>query len=115
MSIVADLPAKGRGRQHATPRVTTIADMPRYPQEMHQIVDAMLADMTSSPALVTYRGIREQFGISRATVARRLKDGVVPGITLVDGRVLDDGPVRRFDRMQLRWLLLAVRFSNHRV
>jgi hypothetical protein len=35
-------------------------------------------------------------------------------VRMANGRVLDDGPVRRFDRTQLRWLLLAVRFAKRR-
>lgn len=33
----------------------------------------------------------------------------MPGIRVVEGRVQEDGAVRRFDRIQLRWLLLAIR------
>ena len=94
------------------PRTVTVEDMPDYPAELHEAVDRMLADLRSDRVLLTYRAIKECFGISRATVARRVKDGLVPGVRMANGRVLDDGPVRRFDRMQLRWLLLAVRFAR---
>jgi hypothetical protein len=57
----------------------------------------------------TYSDIKRSFGISRATIARRMKDELVPGIRILNGRVLDDGAVRRFDRTQLRWLLISVK------
>jgi hypothetical protein len=47
--------------------------------------------------------------VSRATVARKVQQGLVPGIRFRGASVLPDGPVRRFDRNQLRWLLLALR------
>lgn len=93
-------------------RTVTVEDMPDYPVELHKAVDRMLADLRTDRVLLTYRAIKECFGISRATVARRVKEGLVPGVRMAKGRVLDDGPVRRFDRMQLRWLLLAVRFAR---
>jgi hypothetical protein len=114
MSAIAPGRAALKAKRSAA-YVTSVDDMPEYPREMHAIVEAMLAELKPGSLLMTYRAIREQFGISRATVARRLKDGVVPGITLCDGHVLDDGAVRRFDRTQLRWLLLAVRFAHRRL
>jgi|CXWL01.1.fsa_nt_gi hypothetical protein len=65
-------------------------------------------------ALAHYRDIGKHFGISRATIARRLKHGLVPGVRFQHQRMLDDGPVRRFDRLQLRWLLLAIRARGAR-
>lgn len=94
------------------PRMVTVEDMPDYPAELHEAVDRTLADLRADRVLLTYRAIKECFGISRATVARRVKEGLVPGVRMANGRVLDDGPVRRFDRMQLRWLLLAVRCAR---
>lgn len=96
------------------PRMVTLEDMPDYPLDLQQAVDQMLADLGAGNNLMTYRAIRDCFGISRATVARRVKEGLVPGVRMANGRVLDDGPVRRFDRTQLRWLLLAVRFAKRR-
>ena len=93
-------------------RTVTVEDMPDYPAELHEAVDRTLADLRADRVLLTYRAIKECFGISRATVARRVKEGLVPGVRMANGRVLDDGPVRRFDRLQLRWLLLAVRFAR---
>lgn len=96
------------------PRMVTVDDMPDYPPDLQKAVDRMLVDLGSGHNLMTYRAIKECFGISRATVARRVKEGLVPGVRIACGRVLDDGPVRRFDRTQLRWLLLAVRFAKRR-
>lgn len=104
---------KSRAGRLDAPRMVTVDDMPDYPPELHQTVDRMLADL-GSEYLMTYRAIKASFGISRATVARRVKDGLVPGVRMANGRVLDDGPVRRFDRTQVRWLLLAVRFAKRR-
>jgi hypothetical protein len=96
------------------PRMVTVDDIPKYPPELQQSVDRMLVDLGSGHNLMTYRAIKECFGISRATVARRVKEGLVPGVRIANGRVLDDGPIRRFDRTQIRWLLLAVRFAKRR-
>lgn len=93
-------------------RLLTVEDMPDYPPELSEAIDKMLADLKSEHMLMTYRAIKECFGISRATVARRVKEGLVPGIQFRNGRVLEEGPVRRFDRTQVRWLLLAVRSSR---
>lgn len=93
-------------------RMIGVDDMPHYPHQLHAVVEAMLAELDRERALFTYRSIQECFGISRATVARRVKEGLVPGVRMRDGRVLDDGPVRRFDRVQLYWLILAVRFPK---
>jgi hypothetical protein len=89
-------------------KLLTMADMPEYPQEIQDAVDRMLTDLKTEHLLMTYRAIKACFGISRATVARRVKEGLVPGVRMLNGRVLEDGAVRRFDRTQLRWLLLAV-------
>jgi hypothetical protein len=96
------------------PRMVAIEDMPNYPPELHATVSRMLGDLREDRVLMNYRAIRECFGISRATVARRVKEGLVPGVRMANGRVLDEGSVRRFDRTQLRWLLLAVRFAKNR-
>lgn len=90
-------------------RFVKLDDLPDYPPEIIAMVDSSIAALPEELVWLTYRDIRKRFGISRATIARRLKEGVVPGVRFENGRVLDDGPVRRFDRTQLRWLLLAVR------
>lgn len=90
-------------------RFVTLDDLPDYPPEIVAMVDSSIAALPEELAWLTYREIRKRFGISRATIARRLKEGVIPGVRFQHGRMLDDGPVRRFDRTQLRWLLLAIR------
>ena len=90
-------------------RVTTIADMPVYSDFDKQAVERSLATLPPAKVWFTYAAVHESFGISRATVARRVKEGVVPGIRFRGDNVLEDGAVRRFDREQLLWLLLAVR------
>ncbi len=96
------------------PIVVSIEDMPQYPLDQQEAVDRLLAELKNDHLLMTYRSIKECFGISRATVARRVKEGLVPGTRFLHGRVLDEGPVRRFDRTQVRWLLLSVRSSRNR-
>ena len=92
--------------------VVKINELPEYPASLVEMVDRSIADLPADLIWLTYKEIRKRFGVSRATIARRLKDGLVPGVRIRSGRMLDDGPVRRFDRMQLRWLLLAVRYHR---
>ena len=90
-------------------RVTSVADMPVYSDFDRQAVERSLATLPVTKVWFTYAAVRDSFGISRATVARRVKEGLVPGIRFRGTNVLEDGAVRRFDRAQLLWLLLAVR------
>ncbi|MEQ1619507.1 MAG: hypothetical protein ABL883_14325 [Terricaulis sp.] len=90
----------------------TIDDMPDYPAHLVASVEQSIRDAATDRVLLTYRDIQDFFGVSRATVARRMKEGLIPGIRLLHGRVLDDGPVRRLDRTQVKWLLLAVRVRH---
>ncbi len=90
-------------------RIVETADLPSYSDLDHAIVDRSIAGLPETRIWFTYSAIKEYFGISRATVARKMKEGLVPGIRFQGSNVLEDGPVRRFDRRQLRWLLLAVR------
>lgn len=90
-------------------RVVSLDDLPRYPQLDQDLVDQSIAALPAGKMWFTYQAIRECFGVSRATVARRVKKGLVPGIRFSGSRVIEDGSVRRFDRTQLRWLLLSVR------
>lgn len=99
------------GAETATSTVSVEA-MPTYPEELHRAVERSLTELPPDKVWFTYRDIKRHFGVSRATVARRVKDGLVPGIRRQRDRVLDDGAVRRFDRVQLHWLLLAVRFAR---
>lgn len=89
-------------------RVIAIDEMPRYPREIAEQIDRSIAGLPPEKLWFTYKDIRRSFGVSRATVARRMKQGLVPGVRFQDGQVLEDGAVRRLDREQLRWLLLAV-------
>lgn len=97
----------------ASVSTVSVETMPTYPAEHHRTVERSLADLPPDKVWFTYRDIKRHFGVSRATVARRVKDGLVPGIRRQRDRVLDDGAVRRFDRVQLHWLLLAVRFARN--
>lgn len=90
-------------------RLVTLNDMPNYTADVLDSVDNAIANLPAELIWLTYRDVERHFGISRSTTARRLKEGLVPGIRFQHNRMLDDGPVRRLDRIQLRWLLLAVR------
>lgn len=98
----------GKPRE-VTTRLVTLDDMPAYPADVVDTVNNAIAALPTDLVWLTYRDVERHFGISRSTTARRLKDGLVPGIRFQQDRMLDDGPVRRLDRLQLRWLLLAVR------
>jgi len=90
-------------------RMLTVEDMPSYPPDLVAAAKRSIEEAATERVLLTYKEIDAFFGISRATVARRLKDGLVPGIRIWHGRVLEDGPVRRLDQTQVLYLLLAVR------
>lgn len=100
-----------RNDARSSPQLRTVCltDLPEYPVLDQEVVDRSIAALPANKMWFTYAAIRECFGVSRATVARKVKRGLVPGIRFIGPRVLDDGPVRRFDRDQLRWLLLALR------
>ncbi len=100
----------------AEPAIFSIGtdDLPRYPSEVIDLVERSLLDLPRDKCWFTYKDIKRCFGVSRATIARRLKDGLVPGVRFCDGRMLEDGAVRRLDREQLRWLLLAIRGGGQR-
>jgi hypothetical protein len=90
-------------------RIVSPADLPDYPPLDQELVDRSIAALPPNRIWFTYRAIKECFGVSRATIARKVQQGLVPGIRFRGASVLPDGPVRRFDRNQLRWLLLALR------
>lgn len=90
-------------------RTVAVKDLPNYPPELIASVRRTIKEAPTDRVLLTYKEINAFFGVSRATVARRLKDGKVPGIRLLHGRVLEDGSVRRLDQTQLLYLLLSVR------
>jgi hypothetical protein len=109
---IAPKPTIGRARDvraRAETRIVSHSDLPEYPALDQELVDRSIAALPPGRIWFTYAAIKECFGISRATVARKVKKGLVPGIRFRGTSVLEDGPVRRFDRSQLRWLLLAVR------
>jgi hypothetical protein len=90
-------------------RVLSVDDMPAYSEDAHEGVAAALQQLPHAQLWFTYKDIQFFFGVSRATVARRLRDGLVPGVRMAGASVVEDAPVRRFDRGQLKWLLLALR------
>ncbi|MEQ1617040.1 MAG: hypothetical protein ABL883_01695 [Terricaulis sp.] len=90
-------------------RIVREADVPTYAAEDIQTVEQVLSAWPTTKALFTYAEIRQSFGVSRATVARKLKGGLIPGIAFAGERVMADGPVRRFTRDQVKFLLLCVR------
>jgi hypothetical protein len=96
-------------------RVITTEGLPDYSAEVIEQVERSIAGLPSDKLWFTYHDIRRCFGVSRATVARRMKDGVVPGVRFLQGRMIEHGAVRRLDREQLRWLLLAVQSGPQRV
>lgn len=93
------------------PRMVCAADMPDYPGEEVAAVEHAIASIRTDRQLLGYKDLKAYFGVSKATANRRMKDGLVPGVRILEGRVLRDGGVRRLSREQVRWLLLAVR--NH--
>ncbi len=90
-------------------RIVREADLPNYAVEDIRTVEQVLSAWPTTKALFTYVEIRQSFGVSRATVARKLKGGLIPGIAFAGERVMADGPVRRFTRDQVKFLLLCVR------
>lgn len=93
-------------------RVIALEDLPQYSKLDHEMVDRSLEILPADKVWFTYSAVQQSFGISRATIARRMKEGLIPGIRFRGSNVLEDGAVRRFNRLQLRWLLLATRYSR---
>jgi hypothetical protein len=75
------------------------------------MVDESLKVLPAEKAWFTYADVRAAFTISRATVVRRLRTGLVPGVRFMGSRMLEDGAIRRLTREQVRYLLLAMRRS----
>jgi hypothetical protein len=98
--------------RQAVSRMLTIDDMPAYPAEAIEAAKQALRQLPPSQLWFTYKDIQFYFRVSRATVARRLRDGLVPGVRMAGVSVVEDAPVRRFDRDQLQWVLLAVRYRQ---
>jgi hypothetical protein len=93
-------------------RVLCVGDMPAYSHQAHESVAAALEALPQAQLWFTYKDIQYFFGVSRATVARRLREGLVPGVRMAGASVVEDAAVRRFDRGQLKWLLLALRHRS---
>lgn len=92
--------------------VLCVDDMPAYSDEAQRSVAAALEALPQAQLWFTYKDIQFFFGVSRATVARRLREGLVPGVRMAGSSVMEDAAVRRFDRSQLKWLLLALRHRS---
>lgn len=105
-----------RRRVRSARRVVCVAveDLPDYPPAAVDSVARAMEALPRGRLWFTYKDINYYFGVSRATVTRRLRKGVVPGVMMDGESVIEDAPVRRFDREQLHWLLLAVRFHSRR-
>lgn len=101
--------ATTRPKRIVAGRVLTTSDMPHYSDEAIEAADLSLRRLPRDQIWFTYKDVKYFFGVSRATVARRLRERLVPGILIDGDHVVEDAAIRRFDRDQLRWLLLAVR------
>lgn len=95
-------------------RLVTVANLPTYPEDARAAALQSVAQIPARQLWFTYKDLRFYFGVSRATVARRLREGLVPGVRMIGSSVVEDAAVRRFDREQLMWLLLAVRYRKRR-
>lgn len=95
--------------------VLSVSDMPAYADEAHESVAKAIKLLPQAQLWFTYKDIQFFFGVSRATVARRLRDGLVPGVRMAGASVVEDSAVRRFDREQLKWLLLALRHRRRQL
>jgi len=84
-------------------------DIPPFPPEAEAFAAEALASAPSGKALFTYADIALYFGISRATVIRRQRSGIIPGVRFIGSRVLEEGHVRRLTREQVRYLLMVSR------
>jgi hypothetical protein len=117
-AAVVSAPAKPKQRDLQRPRATAqsaqtqrieVDQIPNYDPHDVREVDAALTGVPATKVWFTYRDIKSMFGVSRATVARKVQARLVPGIRFEGRRVVEDGPVRRFSRDQVRFVLLAVR------
>ncbi|MFZ4604060.1 MAG: hypothetical protein ACOYM8_16565 [Caulobacterales bacterium] len=89
--------------------VVDVADIPPFSSEAVAFAEEALANAPPGKALFTYADIATYFSISRATVIRRQRSGLIPGVRFIGSRVLDEGHVRRLTREQVRYLLMASR------
>ena len=92
--------------------------LPAMPEKISTVkacrdeIDRAMEELPPERVWLTYRDIERAFGVSRATVARRMKGGLVPGVVMENGRVVQEGAVRRFSRHQVRAILLSVRLNS---
>ncbi len=112
--VCADVQAEATTADQEAISILHVSEMPTYSDEAHDAVLLTMKLLPSAQVWFTYKDVRFFFGISRATVARRLRERVVPGVRMAGSSVLEDTTVRRFDRDQLKWLLLAVRHRARR-
>lgn len=102
-------PRRPAPRPTPEPRLITRQEMPAYPEEEVDAVERAIAEIRTDRVLLGYKDIKDFFGVSKATANRRMKDGLVPGVRILNGNVIRDGGVRRLDREQVKWLLLSLR------
>ncbi|MGQ0533927.1 MAG: hypothetical protein ACT4OF_14740 [Caulobacteraceae bacterium] len=98
-----------RPKRSPLPKLITADELPEYPATEVAAVERAIAAIKTDRALLGYKEIQSFFGVSKATINRRMKEGLVLGVRIKDGVVMRDGGVRRFSREQVKWLLLAVR------
>jgi hypothetical protein len=108
-SIMLRPSAKSRIALPEATHVVSVADMPAYHEDLRASADAAVAALPRDRCLFTYADIAQWLGISRATVLRRVRGGLVPGIRFQNDRVIEEGAVRRFTREQLRYIVLAAK------
>lgn len=103
-----------QARNAAQSHTVLESDLPSYDAREIEAAEQAIAALPTQRLWFTYRDIAASFGVSRATVIRRLRDRLVPGVVIAGDRLEEEGSVRRLDRRQLRWLLLAVRSTRSR-
>ena len=109
VSLTAQATQRPCRRKPVEIHIVSESDLPNYSDVEKAIVDRTLEALPQTKAWFTYVDIKQTFTISRATIVRRMKSGVVPGIRFAGDRVLEDGSIRRFTREQVRYLLLSIR------
>ena len=62
-------------RSEAIARFVTVQDMPSYHDELVALVRQSIKEVPADSVWFTYRDIQRLFGVSKATIARRLQDG----------------------------------------
>lgn len=101
--------ARKRRRVEPVVRIVAREDLPNYRDDECNLVEQTLAQLPRDKLWFTYADIARVFTVSRATIKRRAKAGMIPDIRFEGERVLEDGAIRRFTREQVRYLLLSLR------